>query len=263
MINFRRVAFSLAALASLALPTGAAADGYIAKRGYKAPAEYYAPVNWSTLYFGGAVGHTWTGADWTFDTIGSAPWATAPGDTVGFDNSGWTAGGQIGWQHQFGRIVAGVELSLTGGDHQERIVSPFFPLTDRLVTDTRWMFGAAFKLGYTWDRWMAYAKVGYASASMVIRGETTAAGFVDEASSEVHNGWLAGAGLEYMFRDHISLGLDYTYMDLGSATHVLTNPVNGPIGTRVNVDPDGTHTLMARINFHLHRGGHPEAKPLK
>lgn len=261
MKMMKQLVTGLAVATGLALTAPAAlADGYVgAKGGYKAPV-YEAPVRWSTLYFGGHVGYSMSDADWTFLDAGF--WNNAAGDRVGFSNEGWIAGGQIGLQHQFGSWVAGIEFTLSGGDKQDRIVSPFFPATDTLVTDMRWMFGAAARLGYTWDRWLVYGKVGFASASLSLRGEFSTNPARNDNSSEVHTGWLVGTGFEYMLRDHISIGLDYTYMDLGSATHGWSNPLNAP-GTRIDVDLDGVHNIVARINFHLHRGGHDAPKPLK
>jgi hypothetical protein len=75
--------------------------------------------------------------------------------------------------------VAGVELSLSGGQLSDsasaELVQPFTLLSgDKIVRDEKdnlqtrvgQLFLATARLGYSWDRWLAYGKGGFASAEI-------------------------------------------------------------------------------------------------
>ena len=95
----RRALGSLvAATAMVGLSTVAVADGM--------PSRYAAPAytSWSGFYIGGSVGWRWTDVDWNFP----APIANQITSTSqSFDHG--VLGGHVGYQHQFGAIVVGIE----------------------------------------------------------------------------------------------------------------------------------------------------------
>lgn len=260
MKNLKTLAIGLAAAASLALSAPAAlADGYQgAKGGYK-PA--YAPVyNWSGLYFGGSFGWASVDADYLRDYGPVFPTFAGRPD---FDNSGWIGGGHVGIQHQFGNIVAGVEVSLSGGDLKDT-APPFGPAGNPNFStetiDISWIFTATAKLGFVVSPdWMVYVKGGYASAHVVNRLDTPNGNF---ASGEREHGWTVGVGFDYMFMKNIMLGLEYNYMDLGIGDRNYRYANNDPANLR-----DGDlqlHTISARLTFLLGRNHDgPAAAPLK
>ena len=61
-------------------------------------------ANWSGFYIGPHVGHAWAKPSYTFDTF------IGP-EHFSHDASDWFIGGHVGVQHQWNRLVAGVELS--------------------------------------------------------------------------------------------------------------------------------------------------------
>src|SRR5438067_1033791 len=92
---------------ALGLVTSAQADGY------SAPGMSYArPFNWTGLYVGANAG--WENADydqkWVF-ALGGPP--TAPGTSVHPSDSRGTFGGHVGYQLQYGQLVAGVEVAVS------------------------------------------------------------------------------------------------------------------------------------------------------
>src|SRR5262249_25670641 len=99
----------LAAIALIALAVNAGA----ADLPLQAPAPY-APYDWSGLYIGAHAG--WEKADTAGYTNNNG--ATAGPSVFLPDNGstdqtmhGWLGGGQLGYNHQFGRAVVGVEFS--------------------------------------------------------------------------------------------------------------------------------------------------------
>jgi opacity protein-like surface antigen len=73
----------------------------------------YVAYNWSGFYVGGNAGYGW--GDVNIRDFGPVLDGGFTIDRTPFRVDGGFAGGQIGFRHQFGRWVAGVELSLSGG----------------------------------------------------------------------------------------------------------------------------------------------------
>jgi len=76
------------------------------------------------------------------------------------------------------------------------------------------------RVGYAWDRWLAYAKGGYAGADV----ELTLADHVAlvRASSDTWaNEWTVGAGAEYALGRRFSLGVEYSFADLDTGRFTL------------------------------------------
>jgi outer membrane immunogenic protein len=140
------------------------------------------------------------------------------------------------------------------------------------------LFLAVARTGYAWDTFMIYAKGGFASAeigtNVGLVGEASAYGcflyscsnasFDWSASGSTekrHTGFALGTGFEWMVWRNVSLGVDYTYVNLGSETH--TGTLNGDVtfcgecgfdfakGYKISVDPDDIHYVNARLTMHF------------
>ncbi|MGH6814225.1 MAG: outer membrane protein [Hyphomicrobiaceae bacterium] len=305
-----------AAMTGLALVAGsmlmvvstAFADGADRKRSAKDDDDkVVVPVyRWGGLYVGAHLGGAWGDIDWNNirsplsselanDIFPPEALALPDGARVSHSVDGFIGGGHIGIQHQFGRWVFGVEASLSGGDLEDRssrhvdteFLGGLINFHDRadVRTEMDWLILATARLGYTWDRWMAYVRGGYAQARIKISGDRDAAldvlGIVDIieqrdtfSHSERHHGWTVGAGVEYMLTSNVTLGLEYNYIDLQSKRHQGLTSVSGtilpdildiPFTDRrpfiVDVDPDAIHTLWARLSFKFNR--EEPVEPLK
>jgi hypothetical protein len=75
-------------------------------------------------------------------------------------DDGSLAGGHLGFNHQFGRWVGGAEVSLSDSD----VASNEDDFGAKTEIDK--LFLATVRLGYAWDRSLAYVKGGYASADL-------------------------------------------------------------------------------------------------
>lgn len=225
---------------AIALATPALADGPYAR--------------WSGLYVGGSVGQGWADVDVT-NAAGAHFYI--PGTVYSFSGSDVIYGGHLGFQHQMGRWVAGVEVSLSKGV-EDTLVAPGIFAINTYSVQVSSIFTATAKLGYASDRWLGYVKGGFASAE-VRTFATEAPSFAHFGnSSERQRGYTIGAGIEYQWLPGVILGAEYNFIDLGDRTHVGFD--NTAFSTySVRVDPE-IHTVSARLTFLL---GRQEAAPLK
>ncbi len=97
--------FLLCTVASAALLTSPA---FAADLPVKAPAPPPIAWSWAGFYIGGHGGYGWKRNDFA-EVIQTNPLLTLGG----IDSSGWVAGGQAGYNWQFGRWVAGLEVDGT------------------------------------------------------------------------------------------------------------------------------------------------------
>jgi outer membrane immunogenic protein len=271
---------------ALALSTvGLFAPGRAAADGPYSTYKPYAAYSWSGFYVGGHAGYGW--GDVNFLDFGPVLDGGFTIDRTPFRADGVLAGGQIGYQQQFGRWVAGVELSFSGGQlsdsASQELVQPFTLLSgDKIVRDEKdnlqarvsQLFLATARLGYSWDRWLAYGKGGFASADIktafqanvlttVVQGVqlptgATFAGQSSGSSSDRHSGWTLGTGLEYMVARNVTFGVEYNFINLQDRTQTANATISENIlGTIKNVtapityrvEPDDIHLVTARLSF--------------
>jgi outer membrane immunogenic protein len=250
---FRAVLPLIAGALGLAA-TAANADGP-ARRGHVDDVSY-APVSWSGFYAGLHAGGAWADADWQLQN----------GATVErFSHSPRSGifGGQVGLQHQWGHVVAGVEVSLSGFELRDDSGAGNPLLTDRVrETGIENIFLATAKLGYAADRWLVYGKGGFASADVTFTGFGTAPGIASFSSEERENGWTAGGGFEYMFWRNVSFGLEYNFIRLDTSDRLSTRFSNGNPAPISQVGDTDVHVVMARLNFLFGRD-EPVVRPMK
>src|SRR5262245_52853233 len=191
--------------------------------------------NWSGFYVGVHAGYGWADSDW-IDLNGNL------GANVRFEDlKGGIGGGQVGFNWQSGSFVIGIEGSLSAASIEQ---SGFVGIA-KLSTEVDWIGTIVGRVGFAFDRALIYAKGGFATASVELKGDN---GIDRFTSSERHNGWTIGAGLEVAVLKNLSLGLEYNYYDFGAATHsVTTAPVQN---LALSIDADAqVHTVLARLNY--------------
>jgi outer membrane immunogenic protein len=190
----KRLLLSGIALAALAIAAPASAAD-VPMRG---PVYKAAPVslfNWTGFYIGGNAGYGW-------------------GDSDNLAPSGWSGGGQVGYNWQYApNWVFGLEADLSGSNLSDSNAAGA-PLVNSKVN----YFGTArARLGYTVDRVMVYGTGGLAWAHNRVND-----GLVQDDQTQV--GWTAGAGVEYAFSPNWSTKLEWLYADYGNKTYALTTP---------------------------------------
>jgi outer membrane immunogenic protein len=259
-MHLRRLALALGVL-SVTCVGATAADMPM-----KAPPPIVPPVpvyTWTGCYIGGQAGGDWARAHWTYANINPYDSTGAAGPILATDNdfsmSSWIAGGQVGCNYQFAsNWVVGVEGSWAGtdlSDTENNVVQIFAPSVQSVTTDIKSIATVTGRLGYSFTpQWLVYAKGGYAGGRIETSGTTSPpiVGLnLDWSTSEWHNGWTIGAGVEYHVWKYITLGLEYDFIRLNSADH--TGAVSGGAITAANqivhsVNAD-VHSVTARVNF--------------
>jgi outer membrane immunogenic protein len=169
---------------------------------YKAPV-YVAPAfTWTGFYVGINGGYGWGTSRWT---------DPATGITTGdFDVKGWLGGGTLGYNFQFGSIVAGVEGDFDYAAILGRTTASC--AAPGCETRNTWLATARARLGYAFGSLLPFVTGGAAFGGI----RMTPPGGPSEDKTVF--GWTLGAGLEYAFLGNWSAKVEYLYADLGKTT---------------------------------------------
>jgi outer membrane immunogenic protein len=238
----------LVALLAAAASLGAAPAAFAADLPVKAPppAEVVA-VSWSGVYVGGHAGYAWGRNRWTFP-FGEF-YNTAPGENFSTRPRGFVGGVHVGYNHQMGNWVVGVEGSYDPTRISQTLVGPVTPAfpADSFKTSVRDLATATVRLGYANGPWLGYVKGGWASANLkldVVSGPP-GAGVVASVDKRRHGGTV-GVGAEYMVMSHLILGVEYDYVRLQSASFNSVTSVGGPFN--INSSHIDMHMVMGRAS---------------
>lgn len=217
-----------------------------------------ATVSWTGLYVGGHVGYGTSSTRWThesispFSTTCSTCAITVPGE--GFSSDAAVAGGQIGYNFQYGQWVIGPEVSYSGTSFPDsHSISPGAfnqPAATTLfsrIGDTLTVTG---RLGYSInDSFLVYGKGGFASADLNATGTDRSFFNYSFNTDQRANGWTAGGGIEYRLSDSISFAVEYAHLDFGDETRTgkIADLPDYPAKMKVSSVAD---TVTARLNLH-------------
>jgi len=226
--------------------------------------------DWSGVYVGGyagiTVGRTGVNTSTIFDSNGyflssSVPAVNAAGART-IESNGFTGGGQIGYNKQFGRFVVGAEADfgahrinkeILSGDEYPCCVSQFEIAQS---VKTNWLFTARPRVGVT-----AGPSLLYATGGLAMTDVEYAAVFTDNDSDaletaefkKTRTGYAAGGGVEVKMSDRWSAKVEYLFADFGRVSGTSNNLTIVEEGT-VAV-PENTFTHSARVKTHNFRFG--------
>jgi opacity protein-like surface antigen len=162
------------------------------------PPASAAPYNWSGLYVGGNFGGAWTSGNLNIS-----------GNNFYGGLTEFIAGVQAGYNVQAGHFLFGVEGDFDWAtfDH------PTLPLATLGSVSQHWIGTAAARVGLAEDRWLVYGKFGggwvHSTAEVNAFGQTW-------NGSSTKDGWLVGGGIEYGFKPHWTISLEYDYLALAN-----------------------------------------------
>jgi outer membrane immunogenic protein len=210
--------FLLATAGGMAMVPGAqAADMQL-----KAPVM--APVaSWTGWYIGAHAGVNWQQAS-SLNT-----YTQTAGNVDHTDGSGFIGGGQIGYNWQHGNSVFGLEgdFSWLGGGGSASSAAP--GKTGASVSNkVDWLSTVRGRMGLAVGDTMVYATggvaIGHANNSQ--QPFEVFPGSVPHTKSEAKTkvGWVVGGGIEHMWDQHWTIGLEGLFVDLGKSTASNTPP---------------------------------------
>ena len=235
-----------------ALGLGAAQAADMARPIYKAqpappPITIY---NWSGLYIGGQAGGAFSSSDWATDSL-------LPGLFFNntHDKDNWIAGGQVGLRGQWGNWVLGVEGMWSATDLQTTTLTSLGVIDMTRTTNIDQLYSVTGQIGYAWDRWLAYAKGGWAGASVDLSTQDAIVGSATSSVSGNASGWTIGGGVEYAFAPSWSFAVEYNYYDLTMDDKSTLRSDGFPVSY---IDHDTQiHTIMGRLNYTFNWGKNP------
>ena len=228
---------SIAAVAALLANTGAqAADALVPT---KAPL-FVAGYSWSGLYVGGHVGGGFSYRNWMLSD-GSLAEA---GNAV-------MLGGQIGFNHQVGKWVIGLEGEAAWGNLKDEGVCP--DGVNTCWTRQSWLATATGRIGYAFDPALFYLKGGGAFTRADYFKTAPIPSPLDEKGGGFRIGWTAGVGMDYALWNNWSVRLEYDYLDFGSRAFAMNNIATGAFAENVTVRLKA-HEVKLGLNYLFNPG---------
>lgn len=239
-VNTRRatvLAAAAAVLAATSFSPASAAD--LGGASFKDEAD--APrILWRGFYGGVHAGGVMDGeSEFDFE-----PGVGVSGDTNSIDYNGGIAGGQIGYNAQWGPVVVGVEGDLSFGPSSNATGCVY--LGGTCSTQTDGLGSIRGRLGATLTpSFLFYGTGGIAFASVEHSVDFGGQLFEDDSLVE---GAVYGGGVEYMHRSGISFGVEYLLYDFEQEKYDLVDFNGNEIPTDVDMDAS---VVRARVNLHF------------
>jgi opacity protein-like surface antigen len=198
-----------------------------------------AGYNWTGPYAGISAGSLW----------GSTHWAQ-PGNMAEPDYAGYLAGGQFGYNYQFGHTVLGIEADAGVSNARGSISCPLDPNSYGCQDDVGALGSITARLGYAWGRALFYAKGGWAfgevTTGMALNYGTPASGTALTSSTNWENGWTAGGGMEFALTDRWSAKAEYMHHEFGANAYTVAQ------GMTASTAASGD-AVRVGVNYHFGR----------
>jgi opacity protein-like surface antigen/outer membrane protease len=187
----------------------------------KGPAVAAAAMNWTGIYIGAHLGGGWSNDRWS-DPFGSTPGAFGFFNVAGFGDTthatGPLGGGQIGYNVQSGQWVLGVEADASVADlrGENTCFSGLVGLNCQRIVDA--LGTVAGRLGYAWDRSLAYVKGGGAwiNSTYNINGNTSVLTLGTGSTGITAWGRTVGGGIEYALTNNWTARIEYDHIEVPS-----------------------------------------------
>jgi outer membrane immunogenic protein len=267
-------AIGAAALVTFAFP----ADMYRAEEQVSLKDSIPVPVNsWTGFYFGANGGYGWSNTGARSIHIfhsGGSPNPAGP-YSYGLDESGAFGGGQVGFNYQLSRFVAGIEADLQRSDIKGHSHTSFASQLPNAAAydynpskEADWFGTARLRLGWLLTPQTliyatggaAFGKVAYDARYIFTDPACCIGSFGLAKASETATGFVAGGGVEYALSPAWSLKAEYQYVDLGSqaVTGALFFSNGTPSGETFKTAYDTRlQTLRLGINYRVNTAYEP------
>jgi len=220
--------------------------------------------DWTGFYGEGGVGWAGNRFDWTYNPT---PANVAVGEHLfPLSRNSMYGLGQVGFQKQWGWIVAGVEGSVgtTVNDNYAQVTStgaipvPACTVTAGQVCQVQTSGGTKMvggKLGVAWNDWLFYGTGGGAWGEVQTQLLTGPTATIFDSMAQARHGWYAGAGFDYAvvkgaFMDFI-VGVAYRHIDLGSGFITSTADAFSVTGSNARTITAREDLVLATVTLKL------------
>ncbi len=259
----KKLLIASASIAALAA-SGAAMAADMAPA-YKAPPPPMPVFSWTGFYFGGNAGSGWGTKD---ETLEVGPFGPVPANSLALAQvgiNGFLAGGQVGYNWQWGWAVFGIEGDFDWADLHG--TAPCLVVVS-CSAKVNWVADLTARLGFTAveNRALIYIKGGAAwdqtdftdNITLALPGGPFSA---TGAGSQTRFGWLLGTGIEYAFAPNWSAKVEYDFIDFGTFNVPLNVTATIPLPPGLpafssNVD-ERIHMIKFGLNYRFNWGGGP------
>jgi outer membrane immunogenic protein len=187
---------------------------------------------WTGFYIGLNAGGAWTRSEVDYTQTGAylgtaladQAFSHALGSTT-TDRSGFTGGGQFGYNWQVGMGVFGIETDINYlHTSATRVAAGVLPVAGAIVSsastvETDWLYTLRGRAGIAAGQALFYATGGLAVGNVKFAQaffHAASGSFEVGAVESTQAGWTVGGGIEYAFNNNWSVKGEYLYVDLGT-----------------------------------------------
>lgn len=224
-----------------------------------AHADQHAGADWTGFYAGGQFGgafHTGDAGELDFDGPGDID--SAFGDNFeGEFESSFQGGFHVGYDYQIDRTVIGAIVDVNFTDIEQR--QSAFSATPATYSEVRtidYLITARGRIGHlVTPTFMPYFTAGVAWGDVDYRFDTdTPANVREDDASRDGWGYTVGAGFETQINEHLSIGAEYLYTDLGGNDFSTNLSAEGGGGQAAfgNAASGGTDSEGSDEDFDFH-----------
>ena len=211
--------------------------------------------DWSGFYAGGQVGGGWFKNQTTIvDGNAAFPAGLILNPITG---SGVLGGGFAGFNYQANQMLIGIDGDYSWADlnGSGSTVGPT-GFTSSVNEKVSWLATVTARVGYTANNFLYYGKFGGAWAGFSSNGVTTnPAGIAvtNTASSDTHNGFTVGAGVEWGLASNWSAKLEYDYVNFGTTNFnlALTSVATGVVTSAARSSISDLHMVKVGFSYHF------------
>lgn len=225
------------------------------------------PFTWTGFYVGGNAGVGFGGDTAVTDRDGFNYYRNNffTGEvTKAGDDTLFTGGGQIGYNHAFDRLVVGIEADFSSFDFYAR-KTPATSAADwgsdtYVALDMNWLATVRGRLGVAMDRWLLYGTAGIAFSDGEIRNHdfcNTAppcgSGLID-AKGDIDTGWTVGGGAEFAWSPNWTVKAEYLFARFDSED--FSGTARYPTSTafyRFSADDTDFNIIRTGLNYKFGR----------
>jgi outer membrane immunogenic protein len=241
----KKVLLTGAALTALNLGSATAAD--LARTPVYRAAPVAQAFSWSGCYIGAhlGAGYAWTESINTVNTTAFGDFA--PGQGFANHSTGFVGGGHLGCNYQvYYRTVIGIEATYSGADIARDYFSPFGGGDDAYTNRIRAIATVTGRIGWAFETFLFYTKLGWAGARATLSVVDVIPPVGTGSTSNWHNGFAFGSGMEYALTRNWIVGLESNYYRFESKTY----EIGGGAGFYTfNSRPRDVFTYFGRITW--------------